>query len=115
MYLVNRHYTFGRRKTRFGRAIELIKVVRAGDDTLLARYPTVVINKDVAHDGEDPRLEVGVLGELVAAADGADHGFLKDILRFITVVSKAERETQEAILKIEKLTGKSIGCHNKVD
>ena len=51
-------------KTRILRKIEMIEVFCDINDCIFTHTFAIVVDEDIAHDGENPSLEIGVLGKL---------------------------------------------------
>ncbi len=89
----------------------MIEVLGLVDDSCRARHAAIVVDEDIAHDGEDPTLEVGVLGVLLGVVESLEHGVLEEILGVIAVGGEHEREVEKVGLKTHELVLECRGSH----
>lgn len=83
--------------------VEVVEVFGLVDDGGRAHNLAVVVDEDVAHDGEYPSLEVHVLDVFVFVVEGLERGVLKKIVGVVAVGGKQISEVQEVALQTEKL------------
>ena len=77
----------------------MVEIVGGVDHGGRAHALAVVVDEDVAHDGEDPSFEVGVVGELVLIVESFECGVLKQVVGIVAVGGEHEREVEEVVLK----------------
>ena len=94
--------TFGSVKTGVLADIEVVEILGAVNNSCLANLLAVVVDEDVAHDGEDPCLEVGVGGELRLVVESLEGGVLKEVFGLLAVRGQLEREVEKIALKVDK-------------
>lgn len=76
---------FGSFETRLLGEIEVIEIFGLVDDRGRAHHLAVVVDEDVAHDGEDPSFEVNVVDILIFIVERLERGVLKKIVSIVAV------------------------------
>lgn len=89
--------------------VEMVEIVGLVDDRGRAHHAAVVVDEDVAHDGEHPSLEVGVLDIFVGVVEGFQRGILKQIVGIVAVRCEHEGEVEEVCLKSHE-SGLKVCC-----
>ena len=76
---------FGCVKTGVLTYVKVIEVLGLVDDCSLANILSVIVDENVAHDREDPALEVDVVNILVLIVESLEGSILKQILSLLAV------------------------------
>lgn len=90
-------------ESRFLGKVEMIEVFGLVDDCGGAHYLAVIVDEDVAHDGEDPSLEVYVFNVLVFVVKSLEGGILQEVVCVVAVGGQQIREVEQVALEAEKL------------
>ena len=91
--------------------VQVVAIIGGVINNLRAAGAAVVVDEDVAHDGENPALEVGVVGILGLVGQGLDGGVLQKVVSVIAVGGEGHGEVQEVGLKAHKLVLEGCCCH----
>ena len=81
----------------------MVEVFGGVDDSGGSAGATVVVDEDVAHDGEYPTLEVGVFGVLVFVVEGLESGVLEEVVGVVAVRGEHVSEVQKVVLEIHQV------------
>lgn len=68
-----------------------------------AHHSAVVVDEYVAHDGEDPSLEVYVFNVLVFVVESLESGILQEVVCVVAVGGQQIREVEQVALEAEEL------------
>ena len=74
-------------------------------------YAAVVVDEEVAHDGENPAFEVGVFFILVFVVEGFESGVLHEVVGVVAVGGEHECETEHVTLERHELVLKFLVSH----
>ena len=64
-----------------------------------ARYTAIVVDEDVAHDREDPSLEIGVVDILALVVERLECGVLEQVIRVFPVRGEHIGKVKKVCLK----------------
>ena len=103
---------FGRFEARVLRQVQMIEVVGGVDDGGGTAGTAVVVDEDVAHDGEHPAFEVGVVGVLVFVVEHLERCVLKQVVCVITVGGKHICEVEHVVLHSHQIVLKFSRSHD---
>ena len=95
--------TLGGVKSAFLREVEVVEILGLVNHCGRAHHFAVVVDEDVAHDGEHPSLEVDVVNVLVLVVEGFQCGVLKQVVCVVAVAGKHVSEAQKIALESDKL------------
>ncbi len=102
---------FGRLDARVLAEVEVVEVVGGVDNSGSAHTAAVVVDEEVAHDGEDPALEVCTFGVFVFVVERLEGGVLKEIVSIIAVGGEHVCEVEHVALEVHQVALESCGCH----
>jgi len=76
-----------------GRTLIFLEPSLAGlEDLFSPGSPAIPVDKDIAHNGEQPGLDIGAFTELVPVGQGPVYRVLQEVLRFFHVFGKIDCE-----------------------
>ncbi len=94
-YLVGSESIFGSVDSALLAQVEKIEIVGSINDCCGTAGTAVVVDEDIAHDGEDPSFEVGVLGVLLFVVESLQGSVLQEIVSIVAVRGEHECEIQQ--------------------
>ena len=83
--------------------IEVVEVVGGVHNCGRPDTTTVIVDEDVAHDGENPALEVGVLGILVFIVQRLKGSILKQVVGVVAVAGQHVGEVEHVGLEVHEV------------
>ena len=89
---------FGRSDAGVLRDVDMVKIFALVNYCGLAHLLAIVVDEDVAHDGEDPTLEVDVVNVFGFVVESFEGGFLKKVFSLFAVCCELVSEAQEVAL-----------------
>lgn len=90
----------------------MVEVFGLVDDGGRPGYLAVVVDEDVAHDGEHPSFEIGVFHIFVLVVKGFEGGVLKQVVGVVTVGSEDIGEVEKIALQGHEFGLEVRGTHN---
>ena len=98
-------------KARVLREVQVVEVLGLVYDGLGPHAAAVVVDEDVAHDGEHPSLEVGVVDVLAFVVEGLQGRVLQEVVGIVPVGREHVREVQQVALEAHELAFEFLVCH----
>ena len=77
----------------------MVVVLGVVNDGCAAGHAAIVVDKDVAHYGEDPPLEVGVVGIFVGVGEYLEGCVLQEVVSVVAVGGEHVGEVEHIVLK----------------
>ena len=90
----------------------MVEVFGGVDDSGGSAGATVVVDEDVAHDGEHPALEVGVVGILVFVVESLEGGVLQQVVCVVAVGGEHVGKVQQVALELHEFRLGFFAFHN---
>ena len=92
--------------------VEVVEIVGGVDNRCRTYVAAVIVDEDVAHYGEDPALEVGVLRVLLLVVESLQSSILQQVVCVVPVGSQHIGEIQQIGLEGHQVDLKFCTCHN---
>ncbi len=103
---------FGRFETAVLAQVEVVKVVGGVDHGGIAYGTAVVVDEDIAHDGENPSFEVGVFGVFVFVVKRLQSCVLEKVVSVVAIGGEHVGEVEQIRLKAHQIGLKFCACHS---
>ena len=104
--------TFGAFGGCLARGAQVVMVLGGVHEGLFAHDTPVVVDKDIAHDGIYPALEVGARFVFVFVVQRLERSFLQQVVGVLTVGGEFEGEAQQFVLRVHQFLSKCHTVHN---
>ena len=103
---------FGGFKSAVLRQVQVVEVVGGVGDGGRTGATAVVVDENVAHDGEHPSFEIGVLGILCLVVKRFEGGVLQKVVSVVAVTCEHVGKVQQIALKSHQVVLKFLGSHS---
>ena len=90
----------------------MIKVFGLVDDCRRTNALAIIVDEDVAHNREDPSLEVDILDIFLLIVESFQRGVLEQIVSVVAIRSQQISKVQQVALQTEKLGLKFFRTYN---